>query len=88
MTEKIKRPIVIFKTNRDKLVELLTNKIAILNYYFYSKNQLKIRDDIKTRLEILGNILKIQDHDNSELSDKGLKDFAEFIYQLVENIIN
>jgi len=88
MTNKIKRPIVMLKTNRVKLVELLINKISILNLYFYRENSLKVRDNINLRLEMLVYLLRIQDYDNSELLDKEFKSLTEFILQLIENIKN
>jgi len=88
MTNKIKRPIVMLKTNRVKLVELLINKISILNLYFYRENSLKVRDNINLRLEMLVYLLRNQDYDNSELLDKEFKSLTEFILQLIENIKN
>ena len=47
-----------FKTNRDKLVELLLNEITFLDQCFYKSNSVEERGNIMVALETFENLLK------------------------------
>jgi len=70
----------IFRTNKDKLIELLLNEITFLDQCFYKTDVSEVRDQICLALEIFENLLKLQRFTDKELPDTELAQMREFIY--------
>ncbi|MFX1393442.1 MAG: hypothetical protein ACFFAH_07695 [Promethearchaeota archaeon] len=69
----------IFKTNRDKLIRFLLNKISYLDMLFYECNSLEHREKIKLALKNLENLLKTQGYINQTISDKDYESMKRFV---------
>jgi len=69
----------IFKTNRDKLIRFLLNKISYLDMLFYESNSLEHREKVKVALKNLENLLKTQGYINQTISDKDYESMKKFV---------
>ncbi len=78
------RKIVFFKTNRDKLIEVILNEISLLNMCFYRTESIVLRGHVKVVVDTLENLLKIQGHDNSPLSEDEFRGMTGFVRQQIK----
>jgi len=76
----------IFKTNRDKIIELLLNEIIYLDQLFYTTSIIEKKESIKIGIEKLENLLKIQGYMDQELNDIDYKNIETFIYRTLETV--
>ena len=88
ITEEDVSKIIIFKTNKDKIIELLLNEITFLDQCFYKSQSIDERENIKVALEMLENLLKIQRYTEKHLSDIDYKETREFIYHTIKPTAN
>jgi len=77
----------IFKTKRDKIIELLLNEITFLDQCFYKTHSYEAREIVKISLEMLENLLKIQGYISEDLTDHDYQSLKEFIYQTIKKTL-
>lgn len=76
----------IFKTNRDKLMRIILEKITILDMIFYKSNSIEHRDKVRLALEKLENLLKIQGYVDQDLNSSDYKQMKKFIEISVQEL--
>jgi len=69
----------IFRTNRDKLMRIILEKITILDMLFYKSKSYEYRDKVRLALEKLENLLKIQGYVDQDLNDADYKSIKKFV---------
>ncbi len=84
MSNATKESIAIFKTNRDRLIEVILNELSFLNTCFYRTESIVLRGHLKVVVDTLENLLKIQGHDNSPLSEDEFRGIAGFVRQQIK----
>jgi len=77
----------IFKTKRDKIIELLLSEITFLDQCFYKTQSYESREVVKGSLEIFENLLKIQGFISVDLTDQDYCSMKEFIYQTIKRTL-
>ena len=87
MSNAAKENIVIFKTNKDKLIEVILNELSFLNTCFYKAESMALRGHIKVTVDTLENLLKIQGFDNSPLSDDQFRGMTGFVRQQIKFLV-
>ena len=87
MSNATSKKIVIFKRNRDKLIEVILNEISFLNTCFYRMESIVLRGHMKVAVDTLENFLKIQGFDNSLLSDDEFRGMTDFVRQQIKFLV-
>ena len=87
MSNATKEIIVIFKTNKDKLIEVILNELSFLNTCFYKTDSIILRGHLKVVVDTLENLLKIQGFDSSPLSDDQFRGMTGFVRQQIKFLV-
>ena len=69
----------IFKTNRDKLIRIVLEKITFLAMLFNESKSSEYRERVKLALKKLENLLKIQGFNEREMFDKDYELIKRFV---------
>ena len=84
--DKISDTSTIFKTNRDKLMRIILEKITFLDMQYYKSNSLEFREKVRYALEKLENLLKIQGFVDRDIDNSDYKQMKKFIELSVQEL--
>ena len=84
--DKVTETGTIFKTNRDKLMRIILEKITYLDLQFYKSDSLEFRDKVRYALEKLENLLKIQGFVDQDINSTDYKQMKKFIELSVQEL--